>query len=89
MNGGRGDSTVKEVVEEAPNEGSPPELFATDDLVEVLLKHNKLLGRLHQFTAPNTDPSIPTSRCISIIYIVDLYTLDLYGLSFCCLNNSL
>lgn len=69
VNGGRGDSGVKEVVEEAPIEGSPPELFATDDLVEVLLEHNKLLGRLHQFTAPNTDPSIPTSRCIRIIYI--------------------
>ena len=68
---------MKEVVEEAPIEGSPPELFAIDDLVEVLLEHNKLLGRLHQFTAPNTDPLIPTSRYIRIIYIVDLYTLDL------------
>ena len=37
-----------------------PVLYTTGDLGDMLLEHNKLLGRLHQFTSGNT--STPTTR---------------------------
>jgi hypothetical protein len=50
--------------DEAHNEGSilKPQLFTTSDLADVLLEHNKLLGRLRQYTISSSNTSIPTSR---------------------------
>ena len=63
VSGGECDSGAGEVPvgEVCGGEGEQlPELYTTADLAAVLLEHNKLLGRLQQFTAPGT--TAPTSR---------------------------
>jgi hypothetical protein len=54
--------------DETHNEGSilKPELFTTSDLADVLLEHNKLLGRLRQYTISSSNTSIPTSSSPNI-----------------------
>lgn len=42
--------------------GALPEIFGIEDLANILLEYNKLLGRLKQFSTPAGTSSIPVSR---------------------------
>jgi hypothetical protein len=67
LNGESGENEAGREME-THNEGSilKPELFTTSDLADVLLEHNKLLGRLRQYTISSSNTSIPTSSSPNI-----------------------